>query len=101
MRRSLQNLSQNMAKKDNYPGLPKDLQEFNYYLADAGHCIMAIPECLLKEAENNGDLDMYEVPFPVKYVLENGCHMYKNHVICNAEYDSVLGLTIPDDYDEF
>lgn len=32
---------------------------------------MAIPTCLLKEAERNGDLDMFECPFPCKYVLES------------------------------
>ena len=65
--------------KDNYIGLPKELKEFNYYYNDGetGHVIMAVPECLLKEAEQNGDLDMFECPFPVKYVLIKGYRMYK------------------------
>lgn len=82
--------------KDNYIGLPRELDEFSYYYNDGetGHVIMAIPRCLLKEAEENGDLDMFECPFPVKYVLENGYDMYKNHVICDGKYDSIFGLEI-------
>lgn len=82
--------------KDNYCNLPKELEEFNYYYNDGetGHVIMAIPKCLLKEAEQNGDLDMFECPFPVKYVLENGYKMYKDHVICNGKYDATFGLEI-------
>ena len=51
--------------KDNYVGLPKELDEFNYYYNDGetGHVIMAIPECLMNEAEENGDLDLFECPF--------------------------------------
>lgn len=47
-------------KKDNYPGLPDILKEFNYYYQDCGHVIMAIPEIILNEAIQNGDLDMFE-----------------------------------------
>ena len=82
--------------KDNYPGLPEELKEFNYYYDDGetGHVIMAIPKCLLKEAEQDGDLDMYECPFPVKYVIEKGCEIYKNHIICDAKYNPIFGLEI-------
>lgn len=82
--------------KDNYIGLPEELKEFNYYYNDGetGHVIMAIPDCLLKEAEQNGDLDMFECPFPVKYVLTKGYRMYKNHVICKGKYDDIFGLEI-------
>ena len=55
---------------------------------------MAIPECLLEEAEKNTDLDMFECPFPVKYVLENGYRIYKDHVICEGKYDMIFGLMI-------
>lgn len=82
--------------KDNYVGLPEELKDFNYYYNDGetGHIIMAIPECLLEEAEQNGDLDMFECPFPVKYVLQNGYRIYKNHVICEGKYDDIFGLEI-------
>ena len=88
--------------KDNYPGLPEELKEFNYYYNDndTGHVIMAVPKCLLSEAEKKGDLDMYECPFPVKYVLENGYRIYKNHVICNGTYNETFGLMIDQKYYE-
>lgn len=94
MRRSHEGLSGII--KDDYVGLPKELKEFNYYYKDGetGHVIMAIPECLLEKADKDGDLDMFECPFPVKYVLENGYKIYKNHVVCDGNYDSVFGLKI-------
>lgn len=48
----------------------------------------------LEEAEKNTDLDMFECPFPVKYVLENGYRIYKDHVICEGKYDMIFGLMI-------
>lgn len=96
MRRSHEGLTG--ISKDNYIGLPNELVEFNYYYNDGetGHVIMAIPECLLEEAEINGDLDMFECPFPVRYVLEKGYRMYKNHVICEASYNKIFGLDVDD-----
>lgn len=87
--------------KDNYKGLPDELKPFNYYYRDGGtgHVIMAIPTCLLQEAENNGDLDMYECPFPVKYVLEKGYIIHKNHIVCDGKY-GIFGLEIPEKYYE-
>lgn len=92
----------NGVTKDNYVGLPKELNEFNYFYNDGetGHVIMAIPECLLEEAEQNGDLDMFECPFPVRYVLEKGYRMYKEHVICEGDYDMDFGLEIEEKYYE-
>jgi hypothetical protein len=88
--------------KDNYIGLPEELKEFNYYYDDGetGHVIMAIPECLLEKSEQDGDLDMFECPFPVKYVLEKGYRIYKQHVICDGEYDSTFGLMVDDEWFE-
>lgn len=82
--------------KDNYVGLSEELKDFNYYYNDGetGHVIMAIPECLLNEADKNGDLDMFECPFPVKYVLQKGYRIYKNHIICEGKYDEIFGLDI-------
>lgn len=39
---------------------------------------MAIPECKLNEAIEDGDLDMFECPFPVKYVLQKDIGFMKN-----------------------
>lgn len=96
MRRSHVGLSG--IRKDDYKGLPEELKEFNYYYCDGstGHVIMAIPESALAEAEKDGDLDMYECPFPVKYVLAKGYRIYKNHVICDGHYDERFGLMIDD-----
>ena len=99
MRRSHEGLSG--ISKDNYDGLPDNLKPFNYYYNDGetGHVIMAIPTCLLSKAEEDGDLDMFECPFPVKYVLEKGYIIHKNHIICNGEYTE-FGLEINDSYYE-
>lgn len=100
MRRSLEGIYGVL--KDHYDGLPKELEEFNYYYNDneTGHVIMAIPECVIEEAEKYGDLDMFECPFPVKYVLAKGYRIYKNHVICDGKYDDTFGLIIDDEYIE-
>lgn len=100
MRRSHEGLTGIL--KDSYVGLPTELTEFNYYYNDdyTGHVIMAIPECLLAEAEEDGDLDMFECPFPIKYVLSKGYRMYKNHVICEGIYDDIFGLMIDDEWYE-
>ena len=62
---------------------------------------MAIPECLLNEAEEDGDLDEYKCPIPVKYVLEKGYKIYKEHVICDVNYDINVGLIVDEKYFEF
>lgn len=100
MRRSVEGIRG--VEKDNYPELPTELNEFNYYYKDGetGHVIMAIPKCLLEEAEEDSDLDMYECPFPVKYVMKRGYKIYKNHVICEAKYDMTFGLMIEQKYFE-
>lgn len=100
MRRSLEGLYG--VEKDHYWGLPRELEEFNYYLNDGetGHVIMAVPECLLLNEKETTDLDMWECPFPVQYVLEKGYRMYKNHVVCDGKYDSFLGLQIDRKYYE-
>ena len=55
-----------------YPGLPEELKDFYCYYTDCGHSINAIPECLLQEAIDSGELSDYEAAVPVKYVLEKG-----------------------------
>lgn len=88
-------------KKDNYFGLPDVLKEFNYYYQDSGHVIMAIPESLLKDATENGDLDMFECPVPCKYVLEQGFRIFQNHVVVDCTYDEFVGLVVDDSYYEY
>ena len=86
--------------KDNYPDLPEELKEFNYYYdnaGDTGHVIMAVPECFVQRAEEKGDFYSFECPFPVRYVLAKGYRIYKGFVICEGEYDPDFGLII-DEY---
>ena len=102
MRKSVKDFG-NFVRKDNYPELPEELKEFNYFLSDGetGHVIMAVPEHTLNKAEENVDeLDDYECPVPVAYVLKNGYRLYKNHVICQVPYDEKLGVRIPEEYYE-
>lgn len=100
MRRSLEDVK-HMVKDKKYPGIPEELKEFNYYLVDAGHSIMAIPEALFEDAVQDGDLDMYECAVPVKYVLEKGYKMYEGHVIVETGYDKMLGVDIDGKYYEY
>ena len=60
---------------------------------------MAIPRCLLAEAEKKGDLDMYECPIPCRYILERGYEMYKEHVIIDVPYGT-FGVEVDDRYYE-
>ena len=90
-----------MVRKDNYPNLPSELEPFAYYYLDGGHCICAVPECFLEEAKAKHNLDDYEVPIPVKFVLEKGYRIIDNHVICDAPYDDELGLITPETYSEY
>ena len=101
MRRSLEDIK-HWVKDIKYPGLPDELKEFHCYLKPDGHCIMAIPEAVLPETEDDGDLDMYEHFIPVKYILTHGYRIYKNHIIANVQYNTEFGLLIvPDEYLEY
>lgn len=101
MRKSLEYLNREYVRKDNYQGLPDELKEFNYWIADSGHSIMAIPECLFSRAIESGNFDDYEVSFPVKYVLEVGYRMYKGYVLVDGTYSSKVGLIIDESYTEY
>ena len=50
MRKSVKDFG-NFVRKDNYPELPEELKEFNYFLSDGetGHVIMAVPEHTLNK----------------------------------------------------
>jgi hypothetical protein len=97
-------LSSGMVHKDDYSNLPEDLKEFNYFYNNGkGHVIMGIAKYHLDNCEEEmteEELDEYEEPIPVRFVLENGYTIYKNHVICNGYYDVSKGLVIEDKYYE-
>lgn len=85
-----------------YPGeLPREVRHLHAYLADSGHCLMAVPLALRDFAMMDGISD-YEIPLPVKYVLEKGYTQIGADGICvDVPYDSEIGVLIPDGYDEF
>ena len=100
MRKSLQDIA-HMVQKRPYPGrLPEELQPYHYYLLDAGHSIMCVLETHLEEARKTS-MDDYEVPVPIKYVLEKGYRFVDQYVVVSAEYSSETGLMVDDEYTEY
>ena len=94
------------AIKDNYPNLPEKLKEFNWYVADSGHCLMAVPLMLYIDAcQNDKDLYDYEVTLPVKYVLERGYNIVtinnNKHLVVDVLYTEEFGALVGPQYDEF
>ena len=61
---------------------------------------MSIPQCLFIDAKENG-YDDYDVPLPVRYVLEKGYKIIDNRVIVDVPYDNMLGAMVDDKYNEF
>ena len=99
MRKSLKDIK-HMVKDVPYPYImPDKLLPYHYYLLDAGHSIMCVLKCHLKEAQK--DMDLYEVPVPVKYVLQKGFEIKNGYIIVDANYDSTLGLMVDEKYYEF
>ena len=62
---------------------------------------MAVPESLLLEHWGEYDLWQYEIPVPVKYVLENGYHEFEGYIVTDVEYDDEMGAIIDDKYYEY
>lgn len=99
MRKSMQDFDPRLVRKvDDYPGLPEELKEFCYWIADSGYCIMAIPEAVDDVPDHPW---LSELPIPVKYVLEKGYFMMDGYVIVDAPYDKDWGLMIDDKYTEY
>jgi len=99
LRKSLEDIA-HMIQKRPYPGqMPEELRTYHYYILDSGHAIMCILEAHLEEA--NGNMDDYEVPVPVKYVLEKGYRFVDGYVVVEADYSMEVGLIVDDKYTEF
>ena len=100
MRKSLEDI-QHMVNTVFYPGrIPADIISHHVYLLDAGHSIM----CVLRKHWNDAtkeDPNDYEVPVPVKYVLEKCYQIEGDFVIVDAPYDSELGLDVSEEYYEY
>ena len=102
MRKSLEDLNQSMIRKvDNYPGLPEELKEYCYWLADAGYSIMAIPEVFIKEHFGSMELWQYECPVPVRYVLEKGYKFFEEYVVVDVSYNDEWGLEVDEAYVDY
>lgn len=97
MRKSLRDIA-HMVRRWPYPGqLPDDLRPYNYYILDAGHSIMCVLEAHLEEARKT-NMDDYEIPVPVKYVLEKGYRFVDQYIVVEADYSSEIGLMVDDEY---
>lgn len=105
MRKSIEDVAHLIKDIPYLKSLPKELCEYHYYLSDAGHSIMCILNCHLKEAINSRSLDLYEIPVPVKYVLTHDYYFLDTptgkYILIEGEYDPNLGLTIDEKYYEY
>jgi hypothetical protein len=99
MRKSLEDIK-HMVEMRFYPNpIPDELIPYHAYIRDCGHSIMCVLECHL--SETNGNYDDYELPVPVKYVLEKGYRIQNGYVIVDAEYNEEYGLMVDDQYTEW
>lgn len=80
--------------------LPDELQVHYEYLLDAGHSIVCVLEKHIEEALAEG-MSLYQVPVPVKYVLEHGYRVEQGYIIVDAPYDEFLGLVVDEKYTEY
>ena len=100
MRKSLKDIA-HMVQKQTYPGhLPEELKPYHYYILDAGHSIMCVMETHMEKAQKTS-MDDYEVPVPVKYVLEKGYRFVGQYVVVSAGYSNEIGLLVDDKYSEY
>jgi hypothetical protein len=100
MRKSLQDIA-HMIQWRLYPRqLPEELRPYHCYILDSGHSIMCVLETHLEEARKSS-MDDYELPVPVKYVLEKGYRFVDGYVVVEAEYSEELGLMVDDKYSEY
>lgn len=101
MRKSLQDIA-HIVKPIQYPSpLPAEIAHLHCYVMDSGHCILAIPECLLAEAKDEPEL--YEVPLPVKYVIEMGWRALPGTdcITVDVPYDEFFGAKVPEGFEEW
>ena len=100
MRRSLEDISF-MVRNIPYPGrIPTEISHLHCYITDSGHSILAVPKPLMDRAV--ADPMMYEVPMPVRFVLDRGWKFIPgtDSICVDAEYNDAFGLVVPDEYPE-
>ena len=100
MRKSLQDIAHMVQRRPYSRKLPEELRPYHYYMLDAGHSIMCVLEAHLEKAQKTS-MDDYELPVPVKYVLDKGYRFVGGYILVDAEYDSLIGLIADDKYSEY
>lgn len=90
MRKSLQDIA-HMVKDVPYPKqLPDEISHLHCYISDSGHCILCIPKVFMPRISSG--FSEYEVPLPVRYVLEKGWEPVEGtDAICvDVPYDNIF-----------
>lgn len=100
MRKSLQDIAHMVYNKPYPKELPKILKKYHYYIADSGHSIMCVLQMHLEEAQKT-NMDDYEMPIPVKYVLEKGYKVIDGYIVTEAECNPDYGLIVDEKYLEY
>ena len=85
------------ARKGTYKGLPEELKPYQYWLADSGNVVMVVPESLLQQAIEHGNLSDYEVGVACSYVLKKGYRFYEGYVIVDVPYDDRMGVMVEEE----
>lgn len=80
--------------------LPKELAPYHVWVPDCGHSIMCVLTQFIDEAKV-GKISDYQLPVPVKYVLQKGYTVHPNCIEVNVPYNKELGLYIEGDYEEW
>lgn len=80
--------------------IPTELEPLHFYISDSGHCIMAIPEQFLKDAQT-GSMSDYEIPIPARYVIEKGYEIIDGFAVVDVPYDDNLGVIIDESYTDW
>ncbi|MCL2766244.1 MAG: hypothetical protein FWD21_00995 [Peptococcaceae bacterium] len=78
--------------------IPQELEDYHYYIDDRGHCIMCIPQIILGKAQQENNLDGFEIPVPAKYVLEKGHYFVDDYVIVDIPFDNFAGHNLGKGY---
>ena len=101
-RKSLRGISHMLRDIPYKKPLPVPLIHLHVYVADAGHCLMAVPAVFVSDAVREG-CENYEVPLPVRYVLEKGWKPIAgtDAIAVSVPYDNTFGAEVPEGYEEY
>jgi len=102
MRKSMEEYATYIDFSKSYPELPEKLRPFYcYFVIDHGHSLMAMPKIFLSKAMETGNYCDYEIPVPVKYVINKEYEVGKGYLSVDIPYDSEYGADIDEEYMEF